>query len=71
MGAVSTSAARAPVASAVEMTGDFTLRLPVMLAVAIATATLRALSYGTIYHTKLLRCGRNIDHAGLWRGSAI
>jgi len=52
------------VASVVEMTGDFTLRLPVMLAVAIATTTLRALSYGTIYHTKLLRRGRDIDRAG-------
>ena len=58
MGAVFASAARAPltsVASVVEMTGDFTLTLPVMLAVAIATATSRALSYGTIYTTKLLR----------------
>ncbi len=35
-----------------------------MLAVAIATTTLRALSYGTIYHTKLLRRGRDIDRAG-------
>ena len=61
MGAVFASAARAPLtslASVVEMTGDFTLTLPVMLAVAIATATSRALSYGTIYTTKLLRRGR-------------
>ena len=65
MGAVFASAARAPltsVASVVEMTGDFTLILPVMLAVAIATATSRALSYGTIYTTKLLRRGTDIDH---------
>ncbi len=65
MGAVFASAARAPltaVASVVEMTGDFTLTLPVMLAVAIATATSRALSYGTIYTTKLLRRGTDIDH---------
>jgi chloride channel protein, CIC family len=64
MGAVFASAARAPltsVASVVEMTGDFTLTLPVMLAVAIATATSRALSYGTIYTTKLLRRGTDID----------
>ena len=64
MGAVFTSAARAPltsVASVVEMTGDFTLTLPVLLAVAIATATSRALSYGTIYTTKLLRRGIDID----------
>ena len=65
MGAVFASAARAPltsVASVVEMTGDFTLTLPVMLAVAVATAISRALSYGTIYTTKLLRCGTDIDH---------
>ena len=65
MGAVFASAARAPltsVASVVEMTGDFTLTLPVLLAVAIATATSRALSYGTIYTTKLLRRGTDIDH---------
>ena len=70
MGAVFTSAARAPLtslASVVEMTGDFTLTLPVMLAVAIATATSRALSYGTIYTTKLLRRGQDIDRAAPWR----
>jgi CIC family chloride channel protein len=65
MGAVFAAAARAPltaVASVVEMTGDFTLTLPVMLAVAIATATSRGLSYGTIYTTKLLRRGTDLDH---------
>jgi len=70
MGAVFTSAARAPltsVASVVEMTGDYTLTLPVMLAVAIATATSRALSYGTIYTTKLLRRGQDVDRAAPWR----
>jgi len=70
MGAVFASAARAPltsVASVVEMTGDYTLALPVMLAVAIATATSRALSYGTIYTTKLLRRGYDIDRAAPWR----
>ena len=64
MGAVFASAARAPLtslASVVEMTGDFTLTLPVMLAVAVATALSRALSYGTIYTTKLLRRGTDID----------
>jgi chloride channel protein, CIC family len=66
MGAVFTAAARAPLtslASVVEMTGDFALTLPVMLAVAIATAVSRALSYGTIYTTKLLRRGTDIDRA--------
>jgi CIC family chloride channel protein len=70
MGAVFTSAARAPLtslASVVEMTGDFTLTLPVMLAVAIASTVSRALSYGTIYTTKLLRRGTDIDRATPWR----
>jgi CIC family chloride channel protein len=70
MGAVFTSAARAPLtslASVVEMSGDFSLTLPVMLAVAIASAVSRALSYGTIYTTKLLRRGTDIDRAVPWR----
>jgi chloride channel protein, CIC family len=73
MGAVFTSAARAPltsVASVVEMTGDYALTLPVMLAVAIATAVSRALSYGTIYTTKLLRRGQDVDRAAPWRAFA-
>ena len=73
MGAVFTSAARAPltsVATVVEMTGDYALTLPVMLAVAIATATSRALSYGTIYTTKLLRRGYDVDRAAPWRAFA-
>jgi len=70
MGAVFASAARAPltsVASVVEMTGDYALTLPVMLAVAIATALSRGLSYGTIYTTKLLRRGQDVDRAAPWR----
>jgi chloride channel protein, CIC family len=70
MGAVFASAARAPltsVSSVVEMTGDYALTLPVMLAVAIATATSRAFSYGTIYTAKLLRRGQDVDRAAPWR----
>jgi chloride channel protein, CIC family len=70
MGAVFASAARAPltsVASVVEMTGDYVLTLPVMLAVAIAATVSRALSYGTIYTTKLLRRGDDVDRAVPWR----
>jgi len=70
MGAVFTAAARAPltsVASVVELTGDYALTLPVMLAVAIATATSRGLSYGTIYTTKLLRRGQDLDRTAPWR----
>jgi CIC family chloride channel protein len=73
MGAVFASAARAPLtslASVVEMTGDFALSLPVMLAVAIATAVSRSLSYGTIYTTKLLRRGTDIDRTTPWRALA-
>jgi chloride channel protein, CIC family len=73
MGAVFTAAARAPLtslASVVEMSGDFALTLPVMLAVAIATTVSRALSYGTIYTTKLLRRGTDIDQAAPWRAVA-
>ena len=72
MGAVFASAARAPLtslASVVEMTGDFALTLPVMLAVAIASTLSRALSYGTIYTTKLLRRGTDIDQAAPWRAA--
>ena len=70
MGAVFASAAGASLtslASVVEMTGDFALTLPVMLAVAIASTISRALSYGTIYTTKLLRRGTDIDRATPWR----
>jgi chloride channel protein, CIC family len=73
MGAVFASAARAPLtslASVVEMTGDFALTLPVMLAVAIASTLSRALSYGTIYTTKLLRRGTDIDRTTPWRALA-
>lgn len=64
MGAVFASAARGPLtalASVVEMTGNFALTLPVMLAVAISATISRALSYGTIYTTKLLRRGTDIE----------
>jgi CIC family chloride channel protein len=70
MGAVFASAARAPLtslASVVEMTGDFALTLPVMLAVAIAATISRALSYSTIYTEKLLRRGTDIDRTTPWR----
>lgn len=64
MGAVFASAAQAPLtslASVVEMTGDFALTLPVMLAVGISTAVSKKLTYGTIYTTKLLRRGTDIE----------
>lgn len=64
MGAVFGGAAQAPltaIASVVEMTGNFTLILPVMLAVGIAAAVSKRLSHGSIYTTKLLRRGIDIE----------
>ncbi len=64
MGAVFGAAAQAPLtamASVVEMTGNFTLVLPVMLATAIAAALSKQLSHGNIYTTKLLRRGIDIE----------
>lgn len=64
MGAVFGGAAQSPltaIASVVEMTGNFTLILPVMLAVGIAVAVSKKLSYGNIYTTKLLRRGVDIE----------
>ena len=64
MGGVFASGTRAPLtafASVVEMTGDVSLVLPVMLTTAIATVVSRSVSYGTIYTTKLLRRGQDIE----------
>ncbi len=64
MGAVFGAAAQAPltaIASVVEMTGNFTLTLPVMLGVGIAAAVSKRLSHGSIYTTKLLRRGIDIE----------
>ena len=64
MGGVFGAAAQAPltaIASALEMTGNFTLTVPVMLVVGIAVAISKHLSYGSIYTTKLLRRGIDIE----------
>ena len=64
MGGVFGAAAQAPltsIASVVEMTGNFTLTVPVMLATGIASALSKHLSYGSIYTTKLLRRGIDIE----------
>ena len=49
------------IASVVEMTGNYSLTLPVMLAVGIAAGLSKRLTYGTIYTTKLLRRGTDIE----------
>jgi chloride channel protein, CIC family len=64
MGGVFGAAAQAPltsIASVVEMTGNFTLTLPVMLATGIAAALSKRITYGSIYTTKLLRRGIDIE----------
>ncbi|HEX3688714.1 MAG TPA: chloride channel protein, partial [Solirubrobacteraceae bacterium] len=64
MGGVFAGAAQAPltaIASVVEMTGNFTLTLPIMLACGVAAALSKQLSYGSVYTTKLLRRGIDIE----------
>ena len=64
MGGVFAAAAQAPltaIASVVEMTGNFTLTVPIMLACGISAAVSKQLSYGSIYTTKLLRRGIDIE----------
>ncbi len=45
------------------MTGNFGITLPVMLAAGIAVAVSKRLTYGSIYTTKLLRRGIDIERA--------
>jgi chloride channel protein, CIC family len=64
MGGVFAAAAQAPltaIASVAEMTGNFTLTLPIMLTCGIAAAVSKYISYGSIYTTKLLRRGIDIE----------
>ena len=64
MGGVFAAAAQAPltaIASVIEMTGNFALTLPIMLACGIAAAVSKQLSYGSVYTTKLLRRGIDIE----------
>jgi chloride channel protein, CIC family len=64
MGGVFAAAAQAPltaIASVAEMTGNFGIALAIMLAAGIAAAISKRLSYGSIYTTKLLRRGIDIE----------
>ena len=64
MGGVFAAAAQAPltaIASVAEMTANFGLTLPIMLACGIGAAISKQLSYGSIYTTKLLRRGIDIE----------
>ena len=64
MGAVFTGSARAPMTAVIliiEMTGQYGLLTPLMLAVALATVTSRFLTRTTIYTEELRRRGEDID----------
>jgi CIC family chloride channel protein len=71
MGAVFAGAARAPITAVIiifELTGEYSLILPLMAAIVLATLTSRALSRDTIYTLKLRRRGIDLDH-GQERGA--
>jgi chloride channel protein, CIC family len=64
MGAVFAGAARAPITAVLiifELTGEYTIILPLMFAIVLATAVSRALSADTIYTLKLRRRGIVVD----------
>ncbi|KFF60256.1 chloride channel protein [Cryobacterium sp. MLB-32] len=64
MGAVFAGATRAPITAAIilfELTGEYSIILPLLLAVVIATSVSRVLSTDTIYTLKLRRRGVNVD----------
>jgi CIC family chloride channel protein len=64
MGGVFAAAAQAPltaIVSVAEMTANFGLTLPIMLTCGIAAAVSKHLSYGSMYTTKLLRRGIDIE----------
>ncbi|MFF9391641.1 chloride channel protein [Streptomyces griseoluteus] len=72
MGATFAGAARAPITAVVilfELTGEYSIILPLMLAVVMATATSRLLTRDTIYTLKLRR--RGIDLEGAAPGARI
>lgn len=64
MGAVFAGAARAPITAVIimfELTGEYTIILPLMLAIASATLISRMVSGDTIYTLKLRRRGIHLD----------
>lgn len=72
MGAVFAGASRAPITAVVilfELTGEYSIILPLMLAIVLATVTSRMLSRDTVYTLKLRR--RGIDLEGPAAGAAI
>ncbi|MET8945949.1 chloride channel protein [Streptomyces sp. NPDC004542] len=72
MGAVFAGAARAPITAVVilfELTGEYSIILPLMLAIVLATATSHLLSPDTVYTLKLRR--RGIDLEGPAQGARL
>ncbi len=64
MGAVFAGAARAPITAVLilfELTGEYTIILPLMLAIVLATTVSRALSKDSVYTLKLRRRGVELD----------
>jgi CIC family chloride channel protein len=64
MGAVFAAAARAPITAVLiifELTGDYHVILPIMIAVIVATALANTMTRDTIYTLKLRRRGIDID----------
>ncbi|HEY3828037.1 MAG TPA: chloride channel protein [Solirubrobacteraceae bacterium] len=64
MGAVFAACARAPITAVLiifELTGDYRIILPLMIAIIVATALSNALTHDTIYTLKLRRRGIDID----------
>jgi len=65
MGAVFAAAARAPITAVIivfELTGDYAIILPLMLAVVVATGLSLLVTGDTIYTLKLRRRGVDLDH---------
>ncbi|MER5215701.1 chloride channel protein [Streptomyces sp. NPDC002838] len=72
MGAVFAGASQAPITAVVilfELTGEYSIILPLMLAIVLATAVSRLLSHDTVYTLKLRR--RGVDLEGPARGAPI
>jgi CIC family chloride channel protein len=67
MGAVFAGATRAPITGVIiifELTGEYSLILPLMTAIVLATLVSRVLSRDTIYTLKLRRRGIDLDGSG-------
>jgi CIC family chloride channel protein len=65
MGAVFAAASRAPITAVLiifELTGDYTIVLPLMVAIVLSTVISRALSKDSIYTLKLSRRGIDLTH---------